>query len=168
MLSLLAAHIIISFSCLVSGLLFYTLFGKQRAAKPLVYYLISGLVLLTMLAQLVVLFFPVGLYTQLSFTVVILLYALLQRRAFVELLKKLRAEFATWPALSLLLFFISWLIVLLINAGPVIMDDTESYHLQSIKWIQEYGTVPGLVNLHERFGFNSSWFSCVALFWVFK
>jgi hypothetical protein len=44
------------------------------------------------------------------------------------------------------------------------MDDTESYHIQSIKWIQEYGSVPGLVNLHERFGFNSSWFSSVALF----
>jgi hypothetical protein len=44
------------------------------------------------------------------------------------------------------------------------MDDTESYHIQSIKWIKEYGSVPGLVNLHERFGFNSSWFSSVALF----
>jgi hypothetical protein len=44
------------------------------------------------------------------------------------------------------------------------MDDTESYHIQSIKWIQEYGTVPGLVNLHERFGFNSSWFISVSLF----
>ena len=44
------------------------------------------------------------------------------------------------------------------------MDDTESYHIQSIKWIQEYGSVPGIVNLHVRFGFNSSWFSSVALF----
>ena len=58
----------------------------------------------------------------------------------------------------------SWCIILLINAGPTMMDDTESYHIQSIKWLQEYGSVPGLVNLHERFGFNSSWFSSVALF----
>ncbi len=33
-----------------------------------------------------------------------------------------------------------------------------------IKWIREYGTVPGIANLHERFGFNSSWFSSVAFF----
>jgi hypothetical protein len=44
------------------------------------------------------------------------------------------------------------------------MDDTESYHIQNIKWIKEYGTVPGLVHLHERFAFNSSWFSTIALF----
>jgi hypothetical protein len=62
------------------------------------------------------------------------------------------------------LFFIVWAIILLINAGPTMMDDTESYHIQSIKWIKEYGSVPGIVNLHVRFGFNSSWFSSVALF----
>nr|WP_133054811.1 hypothetical protein [Niastella populi] len=43
------------------------------------------------------------------------------------------------------------------------MDDTESYHIQNIKWIQEYGTVPGLANLHIRYGFNSSWFIAIGL-----
>jgi hypothetical protein len=38
------------------------------------------------------------------------------------------------------------------------MDDTDSYHIQMIKWVQEFGTVPGVANLHLRFGFNSSWF----------
>ena len=43
------------------------------------------------------------------------------------------------------------------------MDDTQSYHIQMIKWIQEYGSVPGIANLHLRFGFNSSWFVICAL-----
>ena len=43
------------------------------------------------------------------------------------------------------------------------MDDTESYHIQMIKWVQEYGTVPGIANLHLRYGFNSSWFTAIGL-----
>ena len=82
----------------------------------------------------------------------------------VKFIQKIFFEFSTWPTLSLILFLLIWAVILLINAGPTMMDDTESYHIQSIKWIQEYGSVPGLVNLHVRFGFNSSWFSSVALF----
>jgi hypothetical protein len=33
-----------------------------------------------------------------------------------------------------------------------------------IKWIQEYGTVPGIANLDARFGYNSSWFILQALY----
>ena len=80
------------------------------------------------------------------------------------LFKTVFFEFSTWPTLLLILFFLTWTVILLINAGPTMMDDTESYHIQSIKWIQEYGSVPGIVNLHVRFGFNSSWFSSAALF----
>jgi hypothetical protein len=34
--------------------------------------------------------------------------------------------------------------------------DTGLYHLQAVKWIAEYGVVPGLGNLHMRFGYNNS------------
>src|SRR6185503_10426523 len=61
-------------------------------------------------------------------------------------------------------FFTILALILVMNAGPTQMDDTDSYHIQMVKWIQEYGTVPGIANLHERFGFNSSWFSSIALF----
>src|SRR4051794_16310395 len=35
--------------------------------------------------------------------------------------------------------------------------DSGLYHAQSIRWIDEYRAVPGLANLHTRFGFNSTW-----------
>ncbi|HRP56397.1 hypothetical protein [Agriterribacter sp.] len=44
------------------------------------------------------------------------------------------------------------------------MDDTESYHIQMVQWVEVFGSVPGIANLHERYGFNSSWFSSVAVF----
>ena len=164
MLSLLVAHIIITVSCLWGGFLFYKFLPGKIESRPIIFYLVSGLILFTFFTQIIVLFYPIDLAIQLVFAVALLVTAFFRRTDLKNLYKKVLAEYASWPKLTLLVFFLTWFIVLLINAGPTIMDDTESYHIQSIKWIQEYGSVPGLVNLHERFGFNSSWFSSVALF----
>ena len=37
------------------------------------------------------------------------------------------------------------------------------YHLQMVKWIENYAIIPGLGNLHHRFAFNNSSFLLVAL-----
>lgn len=55
-------------------------------------------------------------------------------------------------------------IVLLITSSPIRHYDTLLYHAQSIRWIEEYGIVKGLGNLHNRFAYNSSFFCLQALF----
>lgn len=42
--------------------------------------------------------------------------------------------------------------------------DTGLYHAQSIRWIEEYGVVPGLANIQARFGYNSAAFPLTALY----
>ena len=42
--------------------------------------------------------------------------------------------------------------------------DTYLYHAQAIQWIERYGLVPGLGNLHNRFGYNSAFMCLQALF----
>jgi hypothetical protein len=42
--------------------------------------------------------------------------------------------------------------------------DAGLYHAQAIRWIEEYGVIPGLGNLHGRLAFNSGWFLPTALF----
>jgi hypothetical protein len=42
--------------------------------------------------------------------------------------------------------------------------DSGLYHVQTIKWIETYGVVPGLGNLHENFALNSMWYPVSALF----
>lgn len=164
MLSLLIAHIIITASCLWSGFLFYKLISKEIIQRPIIFYLVSGLILLTIIAQIIVLLFPIGSITQLVLFIILLSSAIFRWNDCKNLFNNIFLEFSSLPKSSLTLFVLSWAVVLLINAGPTMMDDTESYHIQSIKWIQEHGSVPGIVNLHVRFGFNSSWFSSVALF----
>lgn len=49
--------------------------------------------------------------------------------------------------------------------------DTYLYHAQAIRWIEEYGVVPGLGNLHNRFAYNSAFMPLQALFsfaWLFE
>jgi len=158
MLSLLFYQIIITLACLWSGILFYKFLPVKSNPRPIIYYLVSGLILLTCLTQVIVLFFPITIYTRFGILGLLILLSINKRKNTNFSIPAIKAS------ASLILFFIVWAIILLINAGPTMMDDTESYHIQSIKWIQEYGSVPGIVNLHVRFGFNSSWFSSVALF----
>lgn len=63
--------------------------------------------------------------------------------------------------------FVCIVTVILANQPPSHYD-TGLYHAQSIRWIEEYGIVPGLGNLHNRFAYNSSFFALQALFsWSF-
>jgi len=158
MLTLIFYQIIITLSCLWSGILFYKFFPQKNESRPIIYYLITGLILLTSLTQIIVLFFPINVYTKFGLLGLLILLSIIKRKNTKFFIPEIKVS------ASLVLFFIFWAVILLTNAGPTMMDDTESYHIQSIKWIQEYGSVPGIVNLHERFGFNSSWFSSVALF----
>src|SRR5688572_6268175 len=158
MLSLLIAHIIITGCCYWSGFLFYKFLPVTNQPRPAIYYLLSGLILLTTFTQIAVLFFPITIYTRLGIAGLLIFLSFYKRKEIKIVIPKIKVS------APLVLFIIVWMVILLINAGPTIMDDTDSYHIQSIKWIREWGSVPGLVNLHERFGFNSSWFSSVALF----
>jgi hypothetical protein len=46
----------------------------------------------------------------------------------------------------------------------VVWYDTGLYHFQAIRWLSQFGVVPGLALLLHRFGFTSSWFALVAPF----
>ena len=168
MLTLLINHIAITFICIWVGFLFYSIVTKIPLEKPTVYYLVTGFICLTTISQIIVLFMPLTVYVFLPVMFLVAVSVVTNWQRFLRFCTHIIHEINSLLLLQKLLFILVWLVILLINAGPILMDDTESYHIQSIKWIQEYGSVPGLVNLHERFGFNSSWFSSIALFNFFS
>jgi hypothetical protein len=51
-----------------------------------------------------------------------------------------------------------------ITAQQRTLYDTGLYHAQVIRWLSQFGTVPGLALIHKRFGFASSWFALAAPF----
>ena len=164
MLTLLFTHILISSACLWAGFLFYKYIIRSTEKRSVIFFIISGLILLTTIVQWLVLSFPLNTGMQVIIFAVLLFLAIIRIKDCRQVFAMLYEEIKAMSLLTKSILLVAWVLILMINSGPVLMDDTDSYHIQAIKWIQEYGTVPGIVNLHERFGFSSSWFSSVALF----
>lgn len=60
------------------------------------------------------------------------------------------------PFFKILLAFITFFILAQCASPPYIIDN-ESYYIQTIKWLNEYGFVKGLANLHMFLGQTSGW-----------
>lgn len=65
---------------------------------------------------------------------------------------------------SLWLYLAVFLLMAYGTSHGLMHYDTDLYHAQAIRWIEEYGTVKGLGNLHLRLGYNSASFALSALY----
>jgi hypothetical protein len=61
-------------------------------------------------------------------------------------------------------FIVALVYVVYLSAQQSFTYDEGLYYAQFIKWMQYYKVVPGLANLHVRFGFNSHWHVLAAVF----
>lgn len=68
---------------------------------------------------------------------------------------------ALWRIAALLCCFIFTLVWTVREPSQY---DTGLYHAQAIRWVEEYGVVPGLGNLHMRLAYNSAFMPLQALF----
>ena len=172
MIFLLFYYLAVSVCCAWAGLLGLRIFARFRpaaqvkASGSMIMVLLSGLILLTIGGEWLVVFFPLQPW------MLIPLLGLLHLLAGTGP-AKISSAAAAWfscrarrnPSVLFITALLSFLLLVLVfNAGPSRMDDTESYHIPAVKWMAEYGTVPGLANLHVRFGLNSAWFVAIALF----
>jgi hypothetical protein len=120
--------------------------------------LLLGLVVSNTLVSFISLFFPVNIYVLLVFIGVCSFILLSIKDELKELYHIFyRNSYVLFCALPLIL------IAFIISLNSPLNCDTGLYHLQSIKWIEEYPVVPGLANLHGRFGFNPNIFTFYAL-----
>lgn len=122
-----------------------------------------GLVAVNALSTIISLFFPVGGYALLS--VMLLCGALM---AFIR--SNILLTFSLIKQKQSIIFLALPFIVLafLIALNQPYKYDSGLYHLQNIKWIEAYPVVPGLANLHGRFGFNPNVFTFIALTSLFS
>ena len=117
--------------------------------------LLSGLAILGVLAQIVNFFSPINSWiVSIALAGGILLFSI----------DRLRHPMKIQCSRSTIIFALFWLLILTINTGLLTSAyDTGLYHLQSIKWMNATPVPFGLANLHNRFGFNSAWFSINAM-----
>lgn len=85
--------------------------------------------------------------------------ALYANQLFAGTLRSLRRHPLAW---SLATLTVLWMAN--VASGPCQFGDTGMYHLPMARWLVEYPIVPGLANLHGRFGFNNASLLHAALF----
>jgi hypothetical protein len=172
MLQLLIHITIISIICIIWGLPSFFLTRKideekywfNTGANLISLLFFSGLLTIAFLSSLLILFLPLKFFY--LFIPTVLLAILLRIRYH----KELRELFTTFRQTKRIktawkIFTFSGLFLLLImgTLKPV-NPDTQLYHLQLIRWTNEYGVVPGMANIYPRLGLGSNWFNLISFF----
>lgn len=124
-------------------------------------YILCGLCLVTFYAQLFSLTSGVGLAANIGLLVITLLMAVYEKGQIKEHLKNL--EIRKQPKKIIVIAILVLLFAYGTSTG-IIHYDSDLYHGQSIRWIEEFGVVKGLGNIHTRLAYNSAAFPLTALF----
>lgn len=164
MLIVLLNWVCILIMALVLGKGFYECFFSKTNQKStgLDLYIVLGLMILTVYAQIYSLFAGVGksAFLIIGFVTVIISFILLRKRK-----KKFNINiFAKLPTWKICVGIVAVVCIALWAMKSPTFVDTYLYHAQAIRWIEEYGVVPGLGNLHFRFAYNSAFLPLQALF----
>lgn len=163
MLVVLLNWLYVGFTIFCLGAAFSSLTGKllHYEWKGFDSILLSGLILATVYAQVYSLFGGVGLTANIILAAVSILCLLSARREAVRILTGMWKGSRTGRRLAALLLILVWAYF---TSRGIMHYDSDLYHAQSIRWIETYGVVKGLGNLHCRFGYNSSFFALSALY----
>lgn len=143
------------------GILFVLSKINHYHSKALDLVIITGLCGLTVYAQIFSLFYKIGIIALFS---VFLLDAIWMFIIYKELKNWIKGIKRQFLITRLFLVAVVGIIVLIAASGKIGLYDTSLYHAQAIRWIEEYGVVYGLGNLHTRLAYNSSFLCLQALF----
>lgn len=124
-------------------------------------YVMAGLVTVTVYAQLFSLFYKVGAAANFLLLLVCGITAVCFHG---ELKEALTEQYRSMTKGTKGFYLVLFLLFAYGTSRGIIHYDTGLYHAQSIRWIEEYGVVKGLGNLHCRLAYNSSAFSLSALY----
>ncbi|WP_439648419.1 LIC_10190 family membrane protein [Algibacter mikhailovii] len=162
MLLILISWIYIFFTSLNFGFLFRSLLKIRKC--PISIHLVLGLFALAIITTLTSFFIRINLeyYIAILFIngVTTLLYLTPIKLWFKE-------AFLTFKELKVhhkFLFLCIAIITLAKSATKPYLVDNETYYIQTIKWINEYGFVKGLANTHMFLAQNSAWHILQAAF----
>lgn len=166
MISVICIFLYMFITCYILGFgIWNVMAGKQLQAEKTIRTtagcVYTGIVFTMAYAQIFSLFYKVGLYANLGLIVLCVISVFVWRKEFLDEGKRFKNEFSIGRAVSIALLF--FLFAYGTSRG-MLHYDTGLYHAQSIRWMEEYGIVKGLGNLHTRLAYNSASFAFSALY----
>ncbi len=133
----------------------------QYRVKSISSILAAGLITITVYAQVFSLFYKVGAVANLVLVGMCIPVVAIQHQQITQLLCSVWRNNSRARKLVLAVSVILWCFC---TSRGYMHYDSDLYHAQSIRWIEEYGIVKGLGNIHVRFAYNSSFFALSALY----
>lgn len=140
---------------------FYTCI-KYKKNLSICTCIVCGIAINTAYAGYFSLFGGVNIVANIILIGVCILFAWIDRKKYKEIFSDVcfsKSKMVCW-----LLCLIGIVVIAYFCSNTNFMYDTGLYHAQSIRWNEEYGAVKGITNIHERFGYNSSFFLFCALY----
>jgi len=155
MVLILISWIYLFFTSINLGITLY----KLLKIKELHFIFISffGLFLTTLFASIWALFGGINSAFHLVLLLLNILIFIQNKKLFKETILKLKHDFLAFSKTIKILLGITFLLILAQCAAAPFIVDNETYYIQTIKWLNEYGFVKGLANLHLFFGQTSGW-----------
>jgi hypothetical protein len=138
--------------------------NRKKKLFSIPFTLLLGLVSLSLVVVIWGIFAPINLTMQIGVeaaAVVILLHLVKIKKIYLKIPKfKI-----SWVSIVLVLVYAYLFTYTWIKCYfPTSHYDEGLYYIQFVRWLQTFGFVEGLANLHHRFGFNSTWQVLAAFF----
>ncbi|QBZ98301.1 LIC_10190 family membrane protein [Flavobacterium sangjuense] len=118
---------------------------------------ILGLFPITLLATIWAFFGPIAIAFHAILIVLSILFWYRNKAVFILIWQTTLSKIKSFSFTVKILFAFSSLLIIAQSASLPFIIDNESYYVQTIKWLNEYGFVKGLANLHLFFGQASGW-----------
>ena len=154
-------YIALTTACLGTGIAVLAENQLHYRFKNAVSILAMGLISATVYAQIWSLFYKVGILANIVLLILCALSFLYGRKQIAHLIHVQRDKDSILKGIGLGILILIWAYC---TSRGYMHYDSDLYHAQSIRWIEEYGIVKGLGNIHVRFAYNSSFFALSALY----
>ncbi len=124
-------------------------------------FVVTGLVTLTVYAEVFSIFYKVGAVCHILMLVVTAVLAYFFREDVLSVLKDLTGKL---KGNRLIIYAVIILASAFFTSRGTFHTDTGIYHAQTIRLMEEYGVIKGLGNLQVHYAYNSSYLALCALF----
>ena len=125
-------------------------------------YIMSGVLISTVYAQIWSIFDKVELNCHVFLMFFACIFGVVYRDKMSEELRMLLRILRSYK--SRILYLVVFFLMAYGTSSGIMHYDSDLYHAQAIRWIEEYGVIKGLGNLHVRLAYNSAAFPLSALF----
>ena len=118
---------------------------------------ILGLFCITLFATVWAFFYPISILFHIVLLILTVFFWYQNKEIFISVIEKTIIQIRSYSTTIKVLLAISSVLALAQSATLPFIIDNESYYIQTIKWLNEYGFVKGLANLHLFLGQTSGW-----------